>query len=188
MYQDESASRSTPISGRPWRWRSSTAGCGSVTMYWCSTGMTGMSSPTIAPVCRAKLPVAETTCSQTMSPLSVLTATRRRRALDAGDGRLAVDLGAARAGALGEGLGQVGGLDVAVVRVLDRAEDAVDLAERPDLLDLLRRQHVDLDADRLARRRRSTCTRPSGPCVRARRMFETCRKPTFCPVSASRVL
>ena len=56
--RSESASRSTPISGRPWRWRSTIAGCGSVTMYWCSTGMTGTSSPTIAPVRRAKLPVA----------------------------------------------------------------------------------------------------------------------------------
>ena len=49
------------------------SGCGSVTIYWCSTGMTGMSSPTIAPVRRAKLPVAVTTCSQAMSPLSVCT-------------------------------------------------------------------------------------------------------------------
>ena len=46
---------------------------GSVTIYWCWTGITGTSSPTIAPVFRAKLPVAETTCSQTMSPLSVVT-------------------------------------------------------------------------------------------------------------------
>ena len=139
MYQDESASRSTPISGRPRRWRSEIAGCGSVTIYWCSTGMTGMSRPSIAPVWRTKLPVAETTCSQVMSPLSVLTS-------HSPDGfcsmavtrRLAVDLGAARAGALGEGLRQVGGLDIAVVGMLDGADDAIGLAERPDLLHLPR--------------------------------------------------
>ena len=68
--------------------------------------------------------------------------------LDRRDGGVAVDFGAERAGAPGEGLGEVGGLDVAVVGVLDGAEKAVSLAERPDRLDLVRRQHVDLDADR----------------------------------------
>ena len=62
---------------------------------------------------------------------------------------LRYDLGAAVARALGERLGEVGGLDIAVVGMLDRADDAVGLAERPDLLDLLGRQDVDLDADRL---------------------------------------
>ena len=73
MYQESSESRSTPISGSPFAWRSRIAGCASVTMYWCSTGMTGMSSPTIAPVRRAKLPEAKTRCSQVISPLSVVT-------------------------------------------------------------------------------------------------------------------
>ena len=72
-----------------------------------------------------------------------------RLLLDAGDRRVAVDFGAAVARALGQRLGQVGRLDIAVVGMLDGAEDAVRLAERPDLLQLLRRQHVDLDADRL---------------------------------------
>ena len=73
MYQDESDSRSTPISGRPRRRRSRMSGCGSVTMYWCSTGITGTSIPTMRPVCRAKLPEHDTTCSQVTSPLSVRT-------------------------------------------------------------------------------------------------------------------
>jgi hypothetical protein len=73
MYHELSDSRSTPISGRPFARRSMISGCCSVTMYWCSTGITGMSSPTISPVLRAKLPVAETTCSQVISPLSVVT-------------------------------------------------------------------------------------------------------------------
>ena len=85
-----------------------------------------------------------------MSPLSVLTSHSPDGVRSiARDGRVAVDLGAERARALGERLGEVGGLDVAVVGVLDGADDAVGLAERPDLLDLVGRQHVDLDADRL---------------------------------------
>ena len=71
-----------------------------------------------------------------------------RRLLDAGHRRVAVDFGAAIARAARERLRQVGGLDIAVVGMLDGAEDAVRLAERPDLLHLLRRQHVDVDADR----------------------------------------
>ena len=51
---------------------------------------------------------------------------------------LAVDLGPAIARAARQRLRQVGGLDIAVLRVLDRAENAVDIAERPDLLDLRR--------------------------------------------------
>ena len=43
------------------------------------------------------------------------------------------------------------GLDVAVLRVADGAEDAVRLDERPDLLQLLRRQPLDLDAADRAR-------------------------------------
>ncbi len=69
--------------------------------------------------------------------------------LDGGDRGVAVDRGAAVACALGQRLGQVGGLDVAVIGVLDGAEQALGLAERPDFLDLFRRQDVDLDADRL---------------------------------------
>ena len=40
------------------------------------------------------------------------------------------------AGALGERLGEIGGLDIAVVGMLDGADDAIGLAQRPDLLDL----------------------------------------------------
>ena len=39
--------------------------------------------------------------------------------------RVAIDLGAAVARALGQGLGQVGGLDVAVIGMLDGAENAI---------------------------------------------------------------
>ncbi len=70
------------------------------------------------------------------------------RPLDRGDHRRAVDLRTQRPRALGESLGQVGGLDIPVVGVLDGAEDAVGLAERPDFLELRRSQHVHLHADR----------------------------------------
>ena len=67
---------------------------------------------------------------------------------DAGDPGLAVDLGAALARSFGQRLGDVGRLDVAILRMADRADDAVDVAERPDLLDLPGRQELDLNADR----------------------------------------
>ena len=50
--------------------------------------------------------------------------------------------------ALRERLRQIGGLDIAILRMLDRADDALDIAQRPDLLDLLGRQEPHLDADR----------------------------------------
>ena len=99
------------------------------------------------PVWRAKLPVAETTCSQVISPLSVTTFhSPERRALDRGDDGLTVDLGAAIARAARERLGEIGGLDIAVLGMPDGAEKAVGLAERPDLAHLPRRQEFDLDA------------------------------------------
>ena len=64
---------------------------------------------------------------------------------DRGHGRMAVDLAAALARAARQRLGQVGGLDVAVLGVLDRADDPLDVAERPDVLDLLWRQKFHLD-------------------------------------------
>ena len=62
---------------------------------------------------------------------------------------MAVDFGSAFASAARQRLRQIGGLDVTVLEVLDRANDSVDIAERPDCLDLARRQEFDLDADRL---------------------------------------
>ena len=66
--------------------------------------------------------------------------------LDRGDGGMTVDLAAAVAGRARQRLGQVGGLDVAVLRMLDRADDSVDVAQRPNVLDLGRRQELHLDA------------------------------------------
>ncbi len=61
-----------------------------------------------------------------------------RLPLDSHYGRPPVDLAAAIARAARQRLGEVGRLDVAVLRMLDRADDPVDVAERPDLLDLRR--------------------------------------------------
>ncbi len=75
-------------------------------------------------------------------PVTVLKLLQRRH------GRIAVDGGATVARALGKRLCEVCGLDVAIVGVLDGAEQAIGLTERPDFLDLFRRQHLDVDTDR----------------------------------------
>src|SRR5271155_1097233 len=62
---------------------------------------------------------------------------------------MAIDFGSAFASAARQRLCKVGGLGVTVLEVLDCANDSVDIAERPDLLDLARREEFDLDADRL---------------------------------------
>jgi len=68
--------------------------------------------------------------------------------LDAGHAGIPINLGAPGACALGERLGQIGRLDVAIVRMLDGAEHALDIAQRPDLLELGRCQEAYVDADR----------------------------------------
>jgi hypothetical protein len=68
-----------------------------------------------------------------------------RLLLDPDHARLTVDFGAAGARAPGQRLGQIGRLDVAVLGMTDRADEPLDVAERPDLLHLLRRQELDLD-------------------------------------------
>ena len=62
---------------------------------------------------------------------------------------MAVDLRPAIAGAARQSLREVGGLDIAVLWMLDRADDSLNIAERPDLLDLFWLQELHLDADRL---------------------------------------
>ncbi len=72
-----------------------------------------------------------------------------RGATDGGDAGLAIDGGPALPGTGGEGLGQIGGLHVTVIRVLDRAHQIVGVAQRPDLLHLLRCQLPDIDTNGL---------------------------------------
>ena len=110
-----------------------------------------------------------------------------RLLLDADDRGVAVDFGAAIARPLGQRLGQVGGLDIAVIGMLDGAEDAVGLAERPDFLQLLRRELVDLDADRLGDARIIHELVPAVLGAGETDVEQTLLKPTFWPVSASRL-
>ena len=72
-----------------------------------------------------------------------------RQPLERGHARVPIDLGPAVPCGARQRLGQVGRLDIAVLRVLNCADDAVDVAERPKLLDLIRREELDRDPDRL---------------------------------------
>ena len=69
--------------------------------------------------------------------------------LDCRYGSPAVDLGPAFARRARQRLREVGGLDISVLGVLDRADDPFDVAERPDGLDLGGSEELHRDADRL---------------------------------------
>ena len=66
------------------------------------------------------------------------------------DLHLAFDAGAGHARALGHGLGHVGGVDIAVCRMEQRALQILGTDQRPAVPDLLGRQELMLDADRLS--------------------------------------
>ena len=79
-----------------------------------------------------------------------------RRLFDGSHFGLLVDLGAAGAGTLAQRHGQVGRRDVAVVRVVESADDlrrvaATEVDERPELLDFLRRNDLERHADGVGR-------------------------------------
>jgi hypothetical protein len=67
------------------------------------------------------------------------------QALDRRNRRVAVDLRTPLARTAGQRLREVGGLDIAILRMLNRAEQTVDVAKRPHLLDFGGRQKLDLD-------------------------------------------
>jgi hypothetical protein len=67
--------------------------------------------------------------------------------LDGGHFGLPVDLGAPIAGPHGQGIGQVRRGDVAVLGMVERAHQAVGVAQRPELLDLLGRDDLERHAD-----------------------------------------
>ena len=129
MYQRASASRRIGCSGLPALRHSTMSEISSVTMYWCSTGITGIDSPTIAAVRSAWLPVRVTTTSRTGcrrcvggdQPLS-----------PEGNLSSAVDLAPARwiaapllRAASASSRVMSAGIDVAVRRVEERAVEAV---------------------------------------------------------------
>ena len=68
---------------------------------------------------------------------------------DRGYGRMAIDLAASLARAARQRLGEVRRLDIAILWVLDCAYDPINVAKRPDILDVLRGEEPHLDpADR----------------------------------------
>jgi len=94
--------------------------------------------PTMSPVLRAKLPVQDTTCSQWISPLSVLTIQLSSGLLLKIQHRsIAIDSCTPRAGTFGQSLSQVSGLNIAIIWVLDGANNAIDIGHGPGFFDLL---------------------------------------------------
>ena len=97
---------------------------------------------------------------------------------------MAMDRGAQRAGAGGERLGEIGGLDIAVIGMADRADEAVWHREGPDFGDLLRREKFDIHTDGS---RHAGILRYSSMRVAAggEADIADARKPHILPVSAS---
>ena len=60
---------------------------------------------------------------------------------------VAIDCGPPLPCAFGQCLGQVGWLNIAILWMLDRADHAIGVAQRPNLLDLIRSQEFDIDAN-----------------------------------------
>ena len=75
-----------------------------------------------------------------------------RHSLDPDDAGEALDLRAEIARALGEGLGQLAGVDVAVERVVQAADNIVERDERVSLFDLVGRDDRKIDALRARHR------------------------------------
>ena len=66
---------------------------------------------------------------------------------DASNRRVAVNGRSALPRTFGQCLGKVSGLYIAVIGVLDCANDTVHIGQWPDVLDLVRRQEIDIDAN-----------------------------------------
>ena len=67
---------------------------------------------------------------------------------DPGHHRVPVNRRPALPRPLGQRLGQIGRLDIAIVRMLDRPQHTVGVAQRPDRLDLIRGEEIHVDANR----------------------------------------
>ena len=76
----------------------------------------------------------------------------RRRARNRGDARVAMDCATTVTSTLGQGLRQLRGIDVAVIRVVQATEDVVRFEERVTLADFARAEHFEVDALRMALR------------------------------------
>ena len=106
----------------------------SVTIYWCSIGTTGKSTPIMSPISRHQVPAALTMCSATISPLSVMTRHSPPRVVSIrGHLRMAINLRTAVARTPRHRMGRLAGVDMAVQRFVDRADQIVDLGQRINL-------------------------------------------------------
>ena len=101
---------------------------------------TGSSMPTIRPTSRAHSPPALTTCSAWMtSPISTRTShVPSGRCVRPDDRRVLVDLGAGQLGALHVRAGDPGRVDVALDRVVQRADEVLRIDQREEVRGLLR--------------------------------------------------
>ena len=118
----------------------------------------------MAPTCRAQEPVAVTTVSQVMSPCVVFTSHSPARVRwMAVTSVLPVDFGTPVARTLGQRLGHVHRRHVAVMGVEEGAHQPVEVAERPEIADLVGADQLEGDADGVSQCRSSCGTRPSAP-------------------------
>ena len=133
------------------RWRSqrdSRNGC--VTRYSWANGTTGIRTPASRPSSAAYIPPALTTTSASMSPLSVRTPrTRPSRTSIPVTRVFGVDRAAAAPRAVGERVGQLRRVQVAVGRQPGGAEHAVGDHQREALLRLLGRDQLQREPERL---------------------------------------
>jgi hypothetical protein len=124
-----------------------TSGMSSVSRYMCSMASTGSSSPTMRPTSRAQRPPALTTCSALIVPLlgdHVPGAVGLLgQLLDLAEH----DLGAELAGGLGIGVGGAGGVEMALDRIPQRADEIALVHQREHRLGFGRGDQLGLHAE-----------------------------------------
>ena len=104
------------------------------------------------------------------------------------DGGVLVDLGAPVAGADGHRLRHVGRSDVPVVGMVERSDQPRRVAQRPEGGDVLRRDDLERDADRVGRTASNLRYSSIRSSLVASRRFPVTWKLTSWPVSPGRVL
>ena len=75
---------------------------------------------------------------------------------DGGHGRITINFRTTVTGTTGQCLGQIGGLDIAIIRVADRADDAANITHRPKFFNFFWSQEIDLYTNRAG----NTCILP----------------------------
>ena len=67
---------------------------------------------------------------------------------DTGNRRVAINRAPALPRALCQCLSQIGRLNIAIIGMLNRAQHTIHIGQRPDVLDLTRRQEIDINTNR----------------------------------------